>query len=39
MHKLPRTSVKAVGASQGPGPNTAIKHEWTRQSYTADPRL
>jgi hypothetical protein len=21
MHKLPRTSVKAVGASQGPGPN------------------
>jgi DNA-binding MarR family transcriptional regulator len=24
MHKLPRTSVKAVGASQGPGPNAAI---------------
>jgi hypothetical protein len=24
MHKLPRTSVKAVGASQGPGPNTAV---------------
>lgn len=24
MHKLPRTSVKAVGASQGPAPNAAI---------------